>query len=390
MTTEAPHTVTGVPQQAKPSADPGHADASANLPALAVRGGVGGVLMGLANLVPGISGGTMLLAAGVYPRFIEAIGEVTTLKFKRASIVVLGSVVLAALLAILLLAGTVKTLVVDHRWVMYAIFIGLTLGGVPVVWRLIKHPMRAELPEHDDSQTGAAGMSSVWIGFGLGFVAMAALAVAQSSGATGGGMNSGFIFLLLAGIAGASAMILPGVSGGYLLLVLGVYVPILAGVDAFKEGLKAKDTAVIFDVGMGVVLPVGLGVLIGVVGVSNLLRWLLKNYEQATLGVLLGLLVGAVVGLWPFQQTAPPTEGQILKGQAITFAIPTADEDTATQATEPTWVFAESGEAIDAEDLPTEYFTPTGGQVGGVLGLIILGLGTTLLVDRVQGSGKRD
>ena len=57
---------------------------AARLPGLAVRGGIGGVLMGLANLVPGISGGTMLLAAGVYPRFIEAIGEVTTFKFKRA------------------------------------------------------------------------------------------------------------------------------------------------------------------------------------------------------------------------------------------------------------------------------------------------------------------
>ena len=143
---------------------------------------------------------------------------------------------------------------------------------------------------------------------------MAALALFQSSGASGDTQRDGFIFLFLAGIAGASAMILPGVSGGYLLLVLGVYVPILAGVDAFKDGLKAKDTAAIMDVGLAVVLPVGLGVLVGVVGVSNLLRWLLKHYEKATLGVLLGLLVGAVVGLWPFQQTAPPHRGAARQG----------------------------------------------------------------------------
>ncbi|MEM6757659.1 MAG: DUF368 domain-containing protein, partial [Planctomycetota bacterium] len=93
--------------------------------------------MGLANLVPGISGGTMLLAAGVYPRFISAIGEVTTLKFRRASLVVLAAVVGAALLAIVLLTGPVKTLVVEQRWAAYSLFIGLTLGGVPVVWRLI-------------------------------------------------------------------------------------------------------------------------------------------------------------------------------------------------------------------------------------------------------------
>lgn len=359
---------------------PNACEDATGLPGLALRGGIGGVLMGLANLVPGISGGTMLLAAGVYPRFIEAISEVTTFKFRRTSLVVLGSVVLAAVTAILLLAGTIKTLVIDYRWVMYSVFIGLTLGGVPVVWRLIT-PRDAIDQNH--SEPGA--MNAVWIGACIGFVAMAALALFQSSGASGDVVRDSFPLLLLAGIAGASAMILPGVSGGYLLLVLGVYVPILTGVDAFKDGLKSRDTEVILDVGLSVVLPVGLGVLAGVVGVSNLLRWLLKHYEKATLGVLLGLLVGAVVGLWPFQQIATPQEGQPVKGQAITFGIPTADE----QPTVAIWYFVESGEAVDKEDLPTEFFTPSAAQVGGALGLIVLGLGTTLLVDRVQSAGAK-
>ena len=89
--------------------------------------------MGLANLVPGISGGTMLLAAGVYPGFISAIAEVTTFRFRFRSLILLASVVGSAALAILLLAGSVKDLVVDHRWIMYSLFIGLTLGGVPLV-----------------------------------------------------------------------------------------------------------------------------------------------------------------------------------------------------------------------------------------------------------------
>lgn len=354
----------------------------AGLPGLAVRGGIGGVLMGLANLVPGISGGTMLLAAGVYPRFIEAIGEVTTLKFKRASLVVLGSVAAAAALAIVLLAGTVKTLVIDHRWVMYSIFIGLTLGGVPVVWRLIKHPTAADLSEHDKASDTSSGMRAAWIGAAIGFVAMAVLALAQSSGTTGDVQRDGFIFLFLAGIAGASAMILPGVSGGYLLLVLGVYVPILAGVDAFKEALKAKDTGVIVDVGSSVVLPVGLGVIIGVVVVSNALRWLLHRYEKTTLGVLLGLLVGAVVGLWPFQQSVAPSPGDLIKGQEVTFdqhTMPGSHDDLSR------WYYLETGEPVEAEDLPTGFFTPKGTQIAGSLGLIVLGLGMTLMIDRVQG-----
>ena len=78
---------------------------------LGIRGAIGGTLMGLANLVPGISGGTMLLAAGVYPAFIAAIAEVTTFRFRTRSVILLAAVVASAALAILLLAGSVKDLV---------------------------------------------------------------------------------------------------------------------------------------------------------------------------------------------------------------------------------------------------------------------------------------
>ena len=224
--------------------------------ALATRSVVGGVLMGLANLVPGISGGTMLLAAGVYPRFIKAIAEVSTLRFGLPSLIVLGSVGLSAALAIGLLAGPVKDLVIHHRWIMYSLFIGLTLGGVPVVWRMAKPATR-----------------SLWVGAVAGFVAMAALALAQSSGAgESGGESGGFVMLLLAGLAGASAMILPGVSGGYLLLVLGQYVAILGGIEAMVAALKARDLTAAMEPAMDVVLPVGIGVVVGVVAVSNVLK----------------------------------------------------------------------------------------------------------------------
>lgn len=109
---------------------------------LAGRGVLGGILMGLANLVPGISGGTMLLAAGIYTDFINAVAEVTTLRFRKRSLVLLASVGLAAGSAIILLAGVVKDLVVDHRWMMYSMFIGLTLGGIPVIWKLIQRSTR--------------------------------------------------------------------------------------------------------------------------------------------------------------------------------------------------------------------------------------------------------
>lgn len=324
-------------------------EAHVPLPLLAVRGVVGGLLMGLANLVPGISGGTMLLAAGIYPRFINGIAEISTLRFRMPSIVVLGSVVVAAGLAILLFAGGIKDLVVHQRWIMYSLFIGLTLGGLPVVWKMAR-----------------PATSSTWVGAVVGFLVMTALALAQQAGAgESGAGSSGFAMLFFAGLAGASAMILPGVSGGYLLLVLGQYVPILSGIEAFKDALKARDLTAAMGPALGVLLPVGLGLVAGVVGVSNLLRWLLAKYEKATLGVLLGLLLGAVVGLWPFQAGVAPALGEtVIKGQLVT---------------------AENLAAFDVEDWPVRFFSPTGGQMAGAFALVLVGIAVTSLVSRFGG-----
>jgi len=314
-------------------------------PLLAVRSAVGGVLMGLANLVPGISGGTMLLAAGVYPDFVKSIAEVTTLRFRLRSILVLGCVIAAGALAILFFAGPVKNLVVDHRWIMYSLFIGLTLGGVPIVWRMLGRPSRG-----------------MWIGLVAGFLVMTVLAFMQMVQFSSQSGKAGYVMFFVAGVAGASAMILPGVSGGYLLLVLGQYVPILSAVDGFKEALKNGDTGAAFNVGLTTGLPVGLGVVLGVVCVSNLLRILLERYRKPTLGVLLGLLLGAVIGLWPFQQGVRPEVGHVVKGQVLT---------------------AELLKELKPEDYPTQCFRPAGIQIGGAVLLLLAGFGITTAISRL-------
>jgi putative membrane protein len=169
--------------------------------------------------------------------------------------------------------------------------------------------------------------------------------------------------MFLAGLAGASAMILPGVSGGYLLLVLGAYVPILSGIDAFKAALSAGDSAALVDVGLHVVLPVGVGVVVGVAAVSNLLRLALRRYEKFTLGFLIGLLLGAVVGLWPFREPVQPSIGDTVKGLVL--------EDAAMV------------QEVEVEDWPTQRFDPSAGQVGLAILLVATGIGVTLLVDRI-------
>lgn len=317
----------------------------ASLPALAARSAAGGALMGLANLVPGVSGGTMLLAAGVYTRFVTAISDITRLRFRLRSVIVLGCVVGAALLAILLLAAQVKDLVVERRWIMFSLFIGLTLGGVPLVLRMAR-------PRTPPFFAGAI----------VGFALMVAMAFLSPGGGGDAGTNSAMLFV--AGLAGAAAMILPGVSGGYLLLVLGQYVPILGAIDLLKQGLQdlSGDGVSLILEAMHVVIPVGLGVVAGVVGVSNLIRRLLERQPQPTLGVLFGLLLGAVVGLWPFQRPVEPLPGAVIKGVAQT---------------------PETIALLKPEDWPLERFSPTPAHIGGSLALIAAGFALTLLIDRL-------
>jgi len=295
----------------------GAAPERGSVAATVTRGSIGGVLMGLANLVPGISGGTMLVASGVYTGFIQAVAEITTLRFRLRSIVLLASITVGAIVVIASLAGPVNYLVSTHRWIMYSLFIGLTLGGVPIVWRMAR-----------------PATPPVFGGAAVGFAVMALMAFART---TAGGEGS-TAMLLIAGIAGASAMILPGVSGAYLLLVLGQYEVILGAIDQIKQGLSG-DRALIVSA-MSVVIPVGIGVVVGVVGISNLVRWTLRRYEKATLGVLLGLLFGSVMGIWPFQQAVGHGEAR-------------------------------------------EFYAPSLGQIAISLALVTTGLGITLAIDRL-------
>jgi putative membrane protein len=288
----------------------------------------------------------MLLAAGVYPAFIGGIAEVTTFRFRARTLIILGAICGSAALAIVVFAGLIKTLVIDHRWIMYSLFIGLTLGGIPVIWRLLRRLTASA------AAGGAAG------------IAVMALITFIEPGARSDSSGHGYLLLFIAGLAGASAMILPGVSGGYLLLILGQYLTILEAIDNAKTGLTASggpDWAAVMSA-MHVFIPVGVGVVIGVVGVSNLVKIFLEKYEKGTLGFLLGLLLGAVLGLWPFQQGVAPRPGDVIKGRVMT---------------------PELIAAVAPKDYPVEIFSPSGLQILAALGLIAAGFLITMAVARL-------
>ncbi len=238
------------------------------------RTAVGGVLMGVANLIPGVSGGTMILAIGIYEEFIDAVADVTALRFSMRRIVFLGILALFAAGAIVGLSGVILHLLLWHSVAMFALFIGLTLGGTPLLVKMIGRP------------TTGAVVATV-AGFGL----MAAVAGAKYLGDLSVPQNTAMDFT--AGVVGATTMVLPGISGSYMLLILDQYDRVIGAVSDLKSGA--------FDA-LKIIVPVGIGAVLGVVALSNLLKWLLCRHEKATLGFLLGMLLGSVLGLWPFSQ----------------------------------------------------------------------------------------
>jgi len=232
--------------------------------------------MGMANLIPGVSGGTMILAVGLYRDFVRAVAELTALRFRARSMAFLAVVGGSAGVAVVALSGVILYLLFHYSSSMFALFIGLTLGGAPLLYRTAR-PLRR------------GGVVATLAGIAL-MAAIAGLSTASP-------IPHNVVVDLLAGVAGAVTMILPGISGSYILLVLGQYDRVIGAVDDLRQMELAS---------LRVLIPFGIGAAAGLAALSNALGYLLRHFEKATVGLLLGMLLGSVLGLWPFGR--PPTE----------------------------------------------------------------------------------
>ena len=289
-------------------------------PLVAMRLAVTGALMGLANLVPGVSGGTMVLVMGFYDEFISSIADATRFRFTKRNAIFLGILGGVSALSIVFCAGLMRGLVTDQRAAMYSLFVGLTVGGAPLLYGMMK-PM--------DAKSMALVLAGLLMMIGIaGTKTDTPPRTDQSARTAAGGeihIEAAYGLDLLAGVLGVSAMVLPGISGAYMLLVIGRYEAIIAAITA--AGRWAFSGGSDGDLAwLGVLIPVNIGMIVGVVTLSNLLKWLLHRYEKPTLGFLMGVLLGSVVGIWPFEGETTASAymaGGVLAaiGFAITFGL---------------------------------------------------------------------
>lgn len=271
---------------------------------------IGGVLMGLANLVPGVSGGTMILVTGLYDEFITSIADVTRLKFTRRNLLFLVVLGAGAAVAIGGFAGTLSRAVTLHRSAMYSLFIGLTLGGAPLLIRMIG-------AFRGPAVAGAlAGLALMLV---IAFTNKARPESDAIKEAVARGefvIEPAYVRDVLGGALGMAAMVLPGISGAYMLLIIDRYTTVLASIELAKQyvfkGGHTDPTGF-----LSVIIPTAIGAVLSLVLLSNALKWLLHRHEKPTLGFLLGILVGSVFGIWPFDASSTGTEYGVAAALAV-------------------------------------------------------------------------
>jgi putative membrane protein len=254
-----------------------------------------GYCMGIAHLIPGVSGGTIALMFGIYEELIGAIKSfdarfvrrVCRLDWRAAfadvAWVFVGVVMLGMLAAVFSLAKVIKWTLIHQPVLLSAFFFGLILATVPIVGRNIRK----------------------WsIGLGVAVV-LSALAMFLLVGLMPIQTPEALWFLFLSGALSICAMILPGISGAFILVLLGKYRYVI---EALSDQAFVPLAAV------------GLGCLVGILSFVRLLSWLLRRYHDLTVAVLTGLVLGSLRKIWPWKetlQTITTPKGKVIPVQQI-------------------------------------------------------------------------
>ena len=243
-----------------------------------------GFAMGAANVVPGVSGGTVAFITGIYERLINALKS-----FDFKAIKLLGSFkvkefiahvdfwFLAALGAgvmtsVLTLAKALEIGFEKYPIYVAALFFGLIAASIPSVGKMVKK-----------------WSISRFVALVAGLAIALCLAFTPSASE-----NTNLLYLMLCGVVAMCSMIIPGVSGSFVLLLMGNYQLIMiASVNKLREGNLAES--------LPILLPVGVGAVVGLIALSHFLSWLFKRFHDIAVSVITGFVAGSLVIIWPWK-----------------------------------------------------------------------------------------
>ncbi len=236
-----------------------------------------GMAMGAADVVPGVSGGTIAFITGIYDTLLESIRRINPSvikQWKKGGIKAVwqhinGSFLLALLCgiltAIVTLAKGVIYVLDTHPVIIWSFFFGLIIASAIHIIKQVEHWRLGEL---------ALGL------LGALFAYIITIATPIS-------LEFNYLTVFIAGSIAICAMILPGISGSFILLLLGMYTPVLGAIKQLDFGILALFA---------------LGCIAGLLSFSHVLSWLLRDFRSYTLAFLTGLIIGALGKVWPWKQ----------------------------------------------------------------------------------------
>ena len=238
-----------------------------------------GMVIGLANVIPGVSGGTMMVSMGIYDKLIFTLTHFIK-KFKEAVMLVV-PIGIGMLLAIALLSKVFsEVLFPNYPLQTNLFFIGLIIGSLPIIYKKVK-----------GKKTGF-GCILAFAAFFVLVVGMAMMGEGVDTGADVSLSLVNIIKLFAVGVIAAATMVIPGVSGSMIMMILGYYNTIIDSVNGFINALLAFDIAQILAY-CGILVPFGIGVVIGIVAVAKFVEFVLKKYSQIAYWAIIGLIVAS-------------------------------------------------------------------------------------------------
>lgn len=252
-----------------------------------------GLVIGVANIIPGVSGGTMMVVLNMFDKIIGAVSEFR--KNIKGNILFLLQILIGAAVGIVLFSKGITFMLSNYPMITNFFFIGLIIGSIPLVY---KNAMAVKDAAAKGEKT-KVGVGSV-IAFVLAFALLVIIAFTQASEGTVDIYTVSVDFMLMlklffGGLIAAIAMIVPGVSGSFVMVLFGIY-PLVAGAAAVVFPINMDNwLGILFPIG----IPAGLGILLGLLIGAKLIDVLLKRYTQQTYFGILGLLLGSLFDLWP-------------------------------------------------------------------------------------------